>query len=563
MHRRTLLLLAAVAAVFWPALGGDYVYDDATLVVRNAALRNGDLGTLLTQPLFGEQLGYWRPLSSLLLWLGDSLGGAAGVHALALSLHAAATLAAHALAARLLAGQTAFWAALLFAVHPVQAESVAWCSAISDPLWSLCALQAMRAALRFRDGPGSGVPWATFAWCLAALLAKESAIVVLLLVPAAVAWAPPAAPPAAARPNRATLLAAGGAVAVWLLLRMFVFHELTAGLLRAPATAPVDTLRLVSAPPELLLRHLALLAVPFPLTPFREFAEQVQPLQGGLVCAAAAALLLGLAWGWRRLPVPARLALALAVVPLLPTLLRFHSIGAYPVGDRYLHLAAFGFALVVVSVAQRVHQHWLPWLLAAVSAPLCFAHTWVWHDQGSLVAHGLRWSPEDPKLLVMSGDLALARAQAGDAAALADARADYTRAEQLAAPGFAGHAHHALGSARLGLAWCLLIEQGGRRGPGTPALLAAFQRAVDAEPDSAAAWVGLGVANGVAEQPAAAEQALRKALALDPDHGDAWFNLGYLQSLGRRVAEARASLEQALRCNPGHEAARRLLDRLR
>ena len=104
--RPAALLLLAMTIVFWPAVGGTFVYDDVQLIVRNPALQNGDLVALLGQPLYGsaeglEQAGYWRPLTSLLLWLGNRLGGAAGIHVLALLLHAAATLVAFQLGQRL------------------------------------------------------------------------------------------------------------------------------------------------------------------------------------------------------------------------------------------------------------------------------------------------------------------------------------------------------------------------------------------------------------------------------------------------------------------------------
>jgi tetratricopeptide (TPR) repeat protein len=201
--------------------------------------------------------------------------------------------------------------------------------------------------------------------------------------------------------------------------------------------------------------------------------------------------------------------------------------------------------------------------MALACAPASFTQTWVWHDQQRLVEHALSTANDDPNLAVMAGDLALEKAEAGDVPALHEARRHYLAAAARVGPVQKGCVSRALSAARLGLAWCMLIEQRGRRGPETEVLLAAFREAVDSGPENPAAWVGLGVGNGIAERYGEAEQALRKALELDRDHSEAWFNLGLLQVRTNRRQEATESLRQALRCKPDNAAARQLLDQLR
>jgi tetratricopeptide (TPR) repeat protein len=554
--RALAVLLAAIGLVFWPVLGGAFVYDDELLVVQNAALQNGDLLALLTRPLFGDQYGYWRPLTSLLLWLGNSLGGAFGIHALALLLHAAATLVAWSVARRLLGdARRATWAALLFALHPVQVESVGWCSAINDPLWGLCALLCLRSLAAWREGPARALPFAAMAWLLLALLAKENAIAAVPIVLAFDGWLRRRTQPPAS--GARTWIALAIVLAVWWLLRALVFGDAAAGLLREPGPTPPGASAWLQ-PTALLGAHARVLAVPWSLTPFRT-TDAFDAYCGGPLATLAAALLLVAAW--RAKQTLRLVVLALLVAPLLPTLGAGRSIGAYPVADRYLYLAAFGLALAIASV-NGPRARWLALGLAALFGALSFVQTWVWRDQPHLVRHALAQRPDDATLWRMTGDLALARA-ARDPGALGYARDAYQHALSLCGTATAGTADRARAEAELGLAWCMFREQGGLRGPGTPALLAAFQRAVDGAPDSAAAWVGLGVAYGIAERPAAAEQSLRKALALAPSNADAWFNLGSLQARNGRRDAARESLAEALRCNPHYAAAKDLLDRLR
>ncbi len=534
--RPAALLLLAMTIVFWPAVGGTFVYDDVQLIVRNPALQNGDLVALLGQPLYGsvqglEQAGYWRPLTSLLLWLGNRLGGAAGIHVLALLLHAAATLVAFQLGQRLFGNaRPAFWLALLFALHPVQVESAAWCSAINDPLWGLFTLLAMHSGVRWALGSSQqdqrSMPWLASLYCLGALLSKENAIATAPLVLVAITSAPrdPSAP---SRVGRAAIAVTAG-LAVWWLLRALVFGELTAGLLRPAAPPSANALQTLTAPAELLVRHLALLVWPHPLTPCRSLpAASVVTMVLSVVLALGIGL--GCLLGWRRLAGPTRLAIALLLVPLVPPLLSWQSLGSYPIADRYLYLPALGFALALAPLANTPRTRLLPGLLAATFGVLSFVQTWAWHDPQRFVQNALQHAANDPTLLVMAGDQALLRAQQGDPVALATAQSWYATAERLAANERPDLLHRALAPARLGLAWCMLIEQQGRRGSRTPALLAAFQRAVDTDPTSAPSWVGLGVANGIAGANQVAERAFQKALELDPGNPEARHNLSRLR----------------------------------
>lgn len=564
LRRPRLVLLLAILAVFWPALLGDYVYDDHRLVQQNAALLQSDLGALLGRPLYGAEFGYWRPLTSLLLWLGHTVGGPAGVHALALLLHSTSALLALDLLQRGGFGErAALVAALLFALHPVQVEAVAWGAAINDPLWGAATLLAVRSAACWRDAGARGAPWAAGGWVLAALLAKENAVVAPLFVLAAVAWWPGAAvPPPTRRPLQRALLPLAAAGAAWWLLRALVFGEPLAGLGHAGDVAPLATLRAVSAPAELLLRHLGLLLWPWPPTPFRSLDAAAGTAACWGFLGGAAVLPIGVVLFRRRLSPTTRFALAALLLPLLPTLVGWRHVGAHPIGERYLYLAVLGFAALALQWPRSGRARAVPWFAAACCAVGSFAQTWHWHDDAALVRHGLATAPGDGQVLVLAGDTALARAQAGDARALAAARGAYDAALRAGPVPAPGAVVRTFADARLGLAWCLLVEQRGERGPGTPALLAAFEAAVAADGRSAAAWTGLGVANAIAGRRDEAERAFRRALELEPDRTEAWTNLGRVQAEGGRRDEARASLREALRRDPGNAVARQWLDRV-
>jgi tetratricopeptide (TPR) repeat protein len=140
--------------VFYPALDGKFVnFDDYTYVSRNRYVTNG-LSVKGAQWAFTtSQAANWHPLTWLSLQLDSSLWknptGVAdprGYHLTSVLLHAA-NAALVFLVFRSLTG--AFWrsavVALLFAVHPLRVESVAWIAERKDVLSALFGLLAIRA----------------------------------------------------------------------------------------------------------------------------------------------------------------------------------------------------------------------------------------------------------------------------------------------------------------------------------------------------------------------------------------------------------------------------------
>lgn len=159
-----LLLLAGVCALIYAnSLSGDFVYDDHSQIVANRLIRDDALlGKALSSDVWAFKgareaawSNYWRPSFVLWLCLNYRLFGLApwGWHALSLLLHVLATGLAFQLLRRFeLDRRVALAIALLFAVHPVHVESVAWISGSTDLLLScfllgslLCVLRALRS----------------------------------------------------------------------------------------------------------------------------------------------------------------------------------------------------------------------------------------------------------------------------------------------------------------------------------------------------------------------------------------------------------------------------------
>jgi protein O-mannosyl-transferase len=123
-----MVILLAVFAVYWPALNGQFLWDDL-LVVRRNPLVTGEmsLGAIWFHIDF--------PLTYVAFWLEWLAWGnhPVGYHVVNVLLHAASALLLWRLLARLQI--PAPWlAAMLFAVHPLCVASVAWISELKNTL---------------------------------------------------------------------------------------------------------------------------------------------------------------------------------------------------------------------------------------------------------------------------------------------------------------------------------------------------------------------------------------------------------------------------------------------
>ena len=157
------LLLLALGWVYGAAvLDHGYVYDDFKLIETNPRLLTfwGPLQNW-ADPLWSfapgvepRPTGFWRPFTLQVLaaarWMSD--GEAWGPHLASFLIHVLACFAALRWMLRL---GWSFWLAwgvtFLFALHPVQVQSVAWAASINDPLIGLFALICWRAWLDWVD----------------------------------------------------------------------------------------------------------------------------------------------------------------------------------------------------------------------------------------------------------------------------------------------------------------------------------------------------------------------------------------------------------------------------
>ncbi|MGH7996444.1 MAG: tetratricopeptide repeat protein [Opitutaceae bacterium] len=178
------LVLAVTLAAYAPVWRAGFVWNDPDYVTRPALRSWAGLGRIWFDLGATEQ---YYPLLHSFFWIEHRLwgNGALGYHLVNVLLHgAAACLFGLALAKWRTAGSgsdarcprgldAASWlAALLFAVHPVCAESVAWISEQKNTLSLVFYLLAALAYLRFWSGRRTGAYLGSSALFACALLSK-------------------------------------------------------------------------------------------------------------------------------------------------------------------------------------------------------------------------------------------------------------------------------------------------------------------------------------------------------------------------------------------------------
>ena len=161
----------AVLAAYATALPASYQFDDFNVIVQAPAVHG--FGAWARDSLHGI-----RPLLKLSYLLNWTSGlGAVGFHAANAAIHAVNVLLFHRLARRMLGtGPAAFWAALAFALHPVQTEAVTYLSGRSVSLMALFSLLAILLHDRDRERGNRGWPVGSLLCFLAALLTRETAL---------------------------------------------------------------------------------------------------------------------------------------------------------------------------------------------------------------------------------------------------------------------------------------------------------------------------------------------------------------------------------------------------
>ena len=581
------IALAALAA-YQNCFRAPFVFDDEGAVIRNVTIRDlRHLGTVLAAQTGNGSGVRSRPLVNLSLAVNYALGGTEvpGYHAFNLAVHALCALLLFALLRRVLAAAfgssavpdagrhrrmppnpklagfgdralqggllaadaLAFAVALLWAVHPLQTETVVCVAQRTESLMGLCYLLTLYCFVRATES-ARPVRWqaAAVAACLAGMASKEVMVSAPLLVwlydrtfiagSFAAAW----------RRRRGCYTALAG---TWILLGILVATSggrggtVGFGLGVSPWDYALTQCRA-------LTMYLKLAFWPHPL---------VVDYGMGLVTGVASvlpqalgllALLAATGWALVRRPVAGFagawffviLAPSSSVLPLASQTIAEHRM--------YLPLAAvLALAVAFTTLTHRRNADYRSelglWRDTVAKAPdSARAH----YNLGVLLERrrataealdqfetALRLKPDYAQAYNNRGDIRFLEGRTGEAAA------DFALAERFD-PGLA-EAHYNLGRARF---------QEGRDAEA----IGEYETALQLQPDYADALINLGIVLAREGRTDEALARLHAAVGVDPASGDAQYNLGCVLDRAGNLPEAVAAYRAALRLQPDLTAAR-------
>jgi len=174
-------IAAATIAAYWPSLQGGFLWDDQTMLTKNGLIGFPD--GLLRIWFTTQTIDYW-PMTNSSFWLESRLWdmNPLGYHVSNIGLHIANCVLFWTLLRRL-AIPGAWIAAMLFAVHPVNVESVAWIAERKNTLSMLFFLLSLLWSL---DDSRRSRLLSIAAFALAML--SKGSVAILPLVMLLIAW---------------------------------------------------------------------------------------------------------------------------------------------------------------------------------------------------------------------------------------------------------------------------------------------------------------------------------------------------------------------------------------
>jgi tetratricopeptide (TPR) repeat protein len=579
---------------FLPALSAGFVtWDDNRNFLDNPAYRGLDASHLRWM-WTSFHMGHYVPLTWMTLGIDYELWGmdARGYHLQNLLLHAANAVLVYLLANTLLrrvrgrdsiADDRAIrWSAaacaLLFAVHPLRVESVAWITERRDMLSLLFCLVSVLLYLRHTQ-PGEtrrvwyGLSLVAF---VSALLSKATSVslpVVLAIL------------------NVYPLGRIGGASGWWSSsarrvygeLAPFVVLSLGAGVLSIVALSPPAQLSLASkiaVSAYSVAFYLWKTLLPTSLAPLYEMPRTVDPFAPRYVVSYVVGLGVTLvAWRARKRYPAVTAAWAVFLAALFPMLGLVQN-GPQIAADRYTYHASPALAILAGAALGSWRQ--VPALARAAIAgaliTILAAATWrqtdVWHDSEALWSRVLSVDSTSSVAQIAMGDLLVAQDRLGEAAehyerglALdptfaigynnlgvilarqgkpADAVERYRQA--LALRPLYADAHNNWGIA--------LSQQGDYAGA-----IGHFERAIALDTANADAEINLGNAFVRQQRPDSALTHYARAAGLKPNSADAFLNWGVALAQLGNLAEATARFRRAVELAPDNAEARAYLER--
>jgi protein O-mannosyl-transferase len=518
-------------------------FDDPDYVSANQHVRPGITGEGLVWAVTSGDAANWFPVTRLSHMLDAQFFG------LRSGWHHLTSVMVHALAAMLLfaflnratrARWPSAFVAILFALHPLHVESVAWVSERKDVLSALFWFLALWLYVRYTETPSVGRYLLVVASLCFGLMAKPMIVTLPLVLVLLDVW------PLRRWPGTSSsklfrekiwffALAVAAAIATYMV-------QQSSGAVRTLTALPL-ALRAENALVSYVF-YIAKMLWPTGLAVFYPYPADIplwEVVLAGLAMAAISFLALHsfrdrpyLTVGW------------LWYLVTLAPVIGMVQVGAQARADRYMYVPMVGLSIMLAWGAADVVQRWpqTRTALAALAAATCVVFmvlTWIqiqyWKNSESLFQHAV--DVTDPNYVAQHN---LGNALLDRPDRLLEAVDHLQEALRIQPDSVEAHTD-------LGNAWSKMPDR-------LPEALSEYERALRIAPDSPIARNDLG--NALSKMPARVPDAIEQfetALRLKPDYAAAHNNLGSALSKLGRFPEAIAQFEAALQIEPDFAGA--------
>lgn len=556
-QRSGLLVVTSAILAYCMAPQFGFVFDD-----RKQVLENSTLAHLTSIPGYFSHPGgylagdfsYYRPLFGVWTNLNYFAFGLhpAGWHVTLLLLHACVAFLCFRMLLALLGNLAAATiGALLFAIHPIHVESVAWISGATDPLSAIFLLLAFLVYLKARENR----TLIFFSWLLfaASLLCKETALVFPFII-LSYALLLDNEKEGKIRSAIIDVVPYFAITAIYTAVRVHVLGGFSHTLTPLPFKVVLFTL------PSVMVFYLRLLLFPLGLSPFYDTpyvrtASLAAFFTPFLILLAVGGLLA--VWvrhlkntGDAKAPRQAGFFVAWMILLLVPAF----NLTALDIGeiahDRYLYLPSIGFcALIAVLIKEAGEKLKLSEALrnlavAAIAIILCtatIAQSVFWKDDMSLYKRGASMAPNN---MGAQNNLANVYLDKGD---FERGIATQERILQLD-PSFVNSYFN------LGVAYYKLGDQAQAK--------SYLQKAISMRP-TPDSYFYLGLVEFKKGELAAAEESLRIATQWNGQRADFHAVLGVLYETEGKLPLALQELEMALSLNQGNQNVRNEIEKIK
>lgn len=552
----TIVLIVAITAyIYWPVQGFDFVnYDDEAYVTANRHVKAGLTREGIYWAFTDKGVGHWHPLTWISHMIDVELFSLhpGGHHWTNVLIHFA-NASILTLALTSLTGT--FWRSLavaaLFAVHPLNCESVAWIAERKNVLSIFFFLLALWSYGKYVK---TGLRWSYYAMIfifLCGIMTKPIVVtfpfVLLLLDYWPLSRLASGSQASGAEGKRARLsslfvekipLLAIIPFSIIMTIQAARYVDTVASLSKVPLSD-----RLYNAAIS-YVSYLGKAVWPRNLAVFYPYPSSFTPLEVGgaflfiLVISSVVFFLakrrpyLAVGWFWY-------LGTLVPVIGIVQA-------GGQAMADRYAYLSLIGIFIAVVWLMAdlvketRVSRKIAISALAVVVLALTLAsrqQVLIWRNSISLFSHALSTTIGNH---VAHSNLGKAFVDAGR---LQEAAFHYEQALKIS-PSAEGHNNLGMVLAELGRVNEAMIH---------------YQAALAQKPTYAEAYNNIGVIAGRGGDLSRAISLFAKAISLKGDYADAHNNLGYALAVQGRHEEAIPSLQAALYFDPDHQRARRNL----